>query len=497
MKLPVEFEKKMRRLLQDEFEAYERELSLSAHHGIRFNRLKLSMDRQEELFPHRQYNLLPIPWTKNGYYLGPDSGDFAASKHPLYHAGLYYLQDPSAMAPAQLLPIEPGDRVLDLCAAPGGKSTELGARLQGEGVLVTNDISLKRTKALLKNVELFGLTNAVVLNETPKRLVEHFGTYFDKILVDAPCSGEGMFRKDAAMMKNWEEKGIEFYCDLQREILDASVSMLAPGGMLLYSTCTFSPEEDEANVARLLSLYPELKLVPIEQTELVSKLFDQGHPEWIPEGDEQLKLCARLWPHRLRGEGHFLALFQKSEDAKNVAGTAWQQEEYSSGKKGKKGKKGKNPEMTGRQKQLHEKQLLEQAEQFLTLCTEEFDRTRYDLVPGNENIYLIPRQMPSLKGLHVIRSGLLLGSVQTYQRQSFEPSQAFAMALQKKEFASVYDFGSDYAMASRYLQGESIEADETLEGWVLMLVQGYALGWGKAVHGRIKNKYSKSWRMGV
>lgn len=483
MKLPKAFEEKMKILLGREYDAYREELGKEAYHGIRFNTGKLSPKNRKELFPEEVYGLEPIPWTRNGYYFA-QSEEFTASRHPLYHAGLYYLQDPSAMAPAQLLPVTPGDKVLDLCAAPGGKSTELGARLCGEGILVTNDISMKRAKALLKNVELFGLKNAVVLNETPERLVEHFGAYFNKILVDAPCSGEGMFRKDAAMVKNWEEKGVEFYCGLQREILDASVKLLAPGGMLLYSTCTFSPEEDEANVKRMLDEYPELSLAEIPLPEAAEKLFDHGHPEWVENGQEELRKCARLWPHRLKGEGHFLALFQKAgEDMPKT-------DAETSGEKQKKGKKEKK-----KQKQKGRKRLVAPVEEFLSQIQPSFPMRRYDFVSGNENIYLIPKDFPSLRGLHVVRSGILLGTVKTFQQISFEPSQMLALCLKKEDFSCVYDFEDDYEGALRYLRGESFEADRKLKGYVLICVNGFPLGWGKANQGRIKNKYNKNWRM--
>lgn len=497
----------MRTLLGREFDAYREELEKEAYHGIRFNTGKLSLESRKELFPEKDYGLERIPWTRNGYYF-EQTEEFTASKHPLYHAGLYYLQDPSAMAPAQLLPVTPGDRVLDLCAAPGGKSTELGARLCGEGILVANDISMKRAKALLKNVELFGLTNAIVLNETPDRLVEHFGAYFNKILVDAPCSGEGMFRKDAAMMKNWEEKGVEFYCGLQREILDAAVKLLAPGGMLLYSTCTFSPEEDEANVQRLLLNHPELSLAEISLPEEAKALFDHGHPEWVENGREELRKCARLWPHRLKGEGHFLALFQKAGGEKVQSGelaaekSQFRQcsdfnegENHETGKDRKKEKRGKKGNTSREQKQKGRRRLAEPVEEFLTMLLPSFPMERYELVSGNENIYLIPKNFPSLRGLHVVRSGILLGTVKTFQQTSFEPSQMLALCLKKEDFSQTYDFGENLCGAMKYLRGESFETEEKLNGYVLICVKGFPLGWGKASKGRIKNKYSKSWRM--
>ena len=222
------------------------------------------------------------------------------------------------MTPANVLPVTPGDRVLDLCAAPGGKTTELGAKLGGQGVLVTNDISATRAKALVKNVGVFGIRNALVVSEEPQKLAQVFPGYFDKILIDAPCSGEGMFRREPVIMKNWEQYGTGYYADLQRQIVKEALKMLRPGGMLLYSTCTFSPEEDEGTVSYMLGLDPGLHVMPVTSWY---DGFDHGHPEWV-NGPEELKNCVRIWPHRMGGEGHFLALLVKdgAESGKRLSG---------------------------------------------------------------------------------------------------------------------------------------------------------------------------------
>ena len=215
------------------------------------------------------------------------------------------------MTPAQLLPIEDGDRVLDLCAAPGGKSTELAAKLNGTGVLVSNDISNSRAKALLKNLELFGISNAFVMSESPHKLAQYFPLYFDKILIDAPCSGEGMFRKEPAVIKSWIEHGNAFYAKLQREIVADALQMLRPGGMLLYSTCTFSPMENEETIQYMMEICPELQIMPVERYSG----FGEG---LVTEGNSSLKECVRIWPHKMKGEGHFLALLKKGEGERAV-----------------------------------------------------------------------------------------------------------------------------------------------------------------------------------
>ena len=240
--LPGEFLKEMQGLLGDEYEDFLASYNNEYMRGIRCNTLKVTPEVFEKTVPFVSGK---IPWTENGYYTNEEE---QPAKHPYYFAGLYYIQEPSAMLPAALLDVKPGDRVLDLCAAPGGKTTELGAKLKGKGMLVSNDISASRAKALVKNVELFGIKNAVVVSEAPEKLAERFEGYFDKILVDAPCSGEGMFRKVHSIAKNWEQYGSQYYADIQRTVLPAAVKMLRPGGMMLYSTCTFSREEDEEAV---------------------------------------------------------------------------------------------------------------------------------------------------------------------------------------------------------------------------------------------------------
>ena len=308
MELPVSFLENMKKLLSpEEFNAYLDSYSEERVYGLRVNTNKLTPEEFEKICP---FEIKKIPWIDNGYYY---SGKDKPAKDPYYYAGLYYLQEPSAMTPAHVLPIEPGDRVLDICAAPGGKSTELAAKLKGKGVLVSNDISNSRAKALLKNLELFGISNAYVISEAPYKLAEHFEGYFDKILIDAPCSGEGMFRKEPSVMKSWVEHGNDYFVKLQQEITSYALKMLRPGGMLLYSTCTFSPLEDEQIVSRMLKEDPDLELVEPEWYEG----FDHGHPEWS-DNNQELTKCVRIWPHRMKGEGHFLALLKKKGESSRL-----------------------------------------------------------------------------------------------------------------------------------------------------------------------------------
>lgn len=457
MNLPEAFLNKMKELLKEEYDTYQESFSKESLNGLRVNTLKLSIEEFEKISP---FLLEKILWTRNGYYYQKQE---QPAKHPFYYAGLYYIQEPSAMLPASILPIYPGEKVLDLCAAPGGKSTELAAKLKGQGVLVTNDISNSRAKALLKNIELFGIKNAIVVSEAPEKLAGKFPNYFDKILIDAPCSGEGMFRKDKNMRKNWSLEKVEYYSKLQKEILDQAIQMLKPGGMLLYSTCTFSPEENEQSIAYILDQTDDITLVSMEQIEG----FDKGKPEWA-NGNPMLSRCHRLWPFKVQGEGHFAALLKRQSEKEEV------QIAYKNSTTGKKRK--------------IESSLLE----FLKLISIEI---KEELLEQYDNKwYLLPAGLPDLKGLRILRSGLLLGET---KKNRFQPSQALAMCLKKEEFRDSIDWDIKSPNVIKYLKGETIQLEEKEEekkGWQLVCVNGYPLGFGKAENGMLKNKYYPGWR---
>ena len=440
-RLSEKYLNKMKELLGDEYDDYLNSFNEKRIHSLRVNNAKISNEEFERICP---FKIKRIPWIENGYYF--DESD-RPSKHPYYYAGLYYLQEPSAMTPANVLPIEKGDIVLDACAAPGGKSLELASKLGDSGLLVSNDISVSRAYSLLKNLELGGHKNIYVMAEDISKLSKKFVKSFDKILIDAPCSGEGMFRKDPSIIKEWEDKGNEYYANLQKDIVKSAVSMLKDGGMMVYSTCTFDKSEDEDIVSYILSLDDDLKLERISEYEGFTRGIDM---------DEAI----RLYPHKLQGEGHFVALVKKD-----------------------------TPKTVTVKKKHVSKIDSKEAEEFIKLIKRDFDDGYFEII--NNNLYFIPEYDFEKKGLRILRSGLLMGEI---KKHSFEPSMALALNLKMNEFKNVINLSVDDKRVISYLKGETISVPETKDGWVLVCVDGYSLGFGKMHNGLMKNKYAKEWR---
>ena len=441
--LPQQFTEKMEGLLGDEYRDYLHALEQPTVSGLRVNRSKISPEEFSSRIP---FDLNPVPWCPDGYYI--ENASVRPSSHPFYSCGLYYLQEPSAMVPASFLPVEPGDRVLDLCAAPGGKSTQLAQNIQESGLLVSNDVSASRSKALLKNIELFGLKNTVVTCETPARLSEVFPEYFDKILVDAPCSGEGMFRRGDRMIRAWLEHGPGYFAPIQKSIVKEALTMLKPGGMLLYSTCTFDPSEDEEVIDYMLEICPSLHIVPTP----VFAGFVQGLPQYAGHDPEGIKNAVRLFPHRVRGDGHFAALLQKegtgSENPEAADGPVVIEQKMGNGKARK--------------------------------------TVRIEL----------PAMFTEPPALRYKRSGLLLGEIRNGR---LIPSQAYAMTLKAGRYSPALDLSLEDERTGRYLKGESLSVcdhDHLPErGAVLIMIDGFPAGWGTIAGKRIKNKLLPGWRM--
>jgi NOL1/NOP2/fmu family ribosome biogenesis protein len=355
-----------------------------------------------------------------------------------------------------------------MCAAPGGKSTAIAASLKGEGLLVSNDISRSRAKALLRNLEGFGITNSIVTSEYPEKLSRYFPEFFDKVLIDAPCSGEGMFHKEPSMTESWLKMGPEAYHKLQKEILTYGACMVKPGGHLIYSTCTFSPEEDEGSIAWFLQEHPDFHLEKIdEETQLCGcHCIDHGHPEW-GDGNPELAYTLRLWPHHLEGEGHFAAMLRRDGE----------------------------PEIKKKKQaiQASGKKELEPFYQFLETegIDNIFDKKR--LVVQNGYVQYLPEEMPDLKGLHIMRSGWYLGEI---KKNRFEPSGPFARGLTKDVCKKVITYEPESTQVIKYLKCETLEVDSTQKnGWYLVCVGDYPLGWGKVSNGTLKNKYPSGWRL--
>ena len=464
--LPESFLNKIQNMLGKEYDSFLESYSKSPLQGLRLNRTKVSPKEWEGL---SVVKMKPVPWIDNGYYF--DGNIFAATRHPYYYAGLYYIQEPSAQTPANILAVNPGDRVLDLCAAPGGKSTELAAKLNGKGVLVSNDISVTRAKALIKNLGVFGIKHALITSDTPQNLSAVFKGYFNKILVDAPCSGEGMFRKEPAIIKNWEQYGTGYYNDLQKDILPNAVNMLSDDGYLLYSTCTFSPDENEGTIDYILTMFPELEVIPVNDSY---EGFDSGHPEWIGSDKEEIRGAVRIWPHKMEGEGHFLCLLHK--------------------------KKADYPKHF--ETNVKRVKLSNEEEAFLKswgLTNEELAR----LELHGEKLYLIPEGLPDVTGLRILRNGLYVGD---RKKGRFEPSEPFAMSRTKDEARYFLDLDADDERVVRYLKCETIEVtkDELVKNkldkaekgaFILIGINGFPLGFGKLSGTTVKNKYFAGWRM--
>ena len=451
------FEHRERALLGERYDALYAAPSESAARGVTVSALRTT---PEQFAAKADFSLEASPFCKAAFVV--HQPDFKPGRHPYHHAGVFYSQEPSASSAAPLLGVRPGMRVLDLCAAPGGKSSQLAAALQGRGVLVSNEYVAARAEILKSNLERMGVSNAVVLNETPARIAEALPEFFDRVLVDAPCSGEGMFRKDKKMVKAWEEHGPSFFSKIQKSIITQAAQMLRPGGMLLYSTCTFSPEENEQTIEYLLQEYPEFQICEMEGYEG----FVNGMPQVTESRNEELKKTVRIFPHRMKGEGHFLALLQKGEAHPALpSGTD-----------------------TGKPKKLPE-----EFTSFLSHVHREFLPSRMEL--RGDKVYYMPADLPSIRGIRFLRTGLLLGEL---KKNRFEPSQAFAMNLKMEEYDQILNLPVSDERVIKYLKGDTLDVEDLVslkeKGWYLVCVDGYPLGFGKLINQMLKNKYLPGWR---
>ncbi|MBM7617151.1 NOL1/NOP2/sun family putative RNA methylase [Weissella uvarum] len=450
MDLPVAFEEKYRELLGEEADAFFTALAAEPAKAFRINPLKANTsltDTKAEA---------PIPWSRYGYY-----GDVYG--HSVDHTdGLVYSQEPSAQLVGELAAPKPGQKVLDLAAAPGGKSTHLASFMQQSGLLVSNEINKKRAGILSENMERFGVANSLVTNHDATSLAKKFPEYFDVIVLDAPCSGEGMFRKDPDAMQYWSADYPAENAARQKEILTDTVKMLKPGGTLVYSTCTFAPEEDEQVVAWLLDNYPEFSIDSVEKAAGV----DDGRPEWA-DGNPELKKTVRLFPQHVAGEGHFMAKLHKAGSPDTATA--------------------KVPKLARTNLTAEQRDLWAQFAQ--ENLVEPLDQTLYAF---GDQLYALPTDTPDLKGLQVLRAGLHLG---TFKKKRFEPSLALALALHPGAFQQTYAMSIDEW--KQYVHGDTfmIENGSTKpNGWYVLTMAGNGVGFGKLVNGQMKNFYPKGLR---
>ena len=427
--LPEAFLLRIHKQLGSEFPAFLESLERPRAVALRFNPLK--GDAPDLPFVGQR-----VPWEPQGYYYDPDS---RPGLHVYHEAGVYYLQEASAMAPVALLDPQPGETVCDLCAAPGGKTTQIAGRMQGQGFLLCNEINPKRAKILSRNIERMAVPNALVTNEHPERLAERLEGFFDRVLVDAPCSGEGMFRKEEAAVTDWSQETVEMCARRQAEILHSAAKLVRPGGRLVYSTCTFAPEEDEGAVAAFLAAHPEFS----------PEILDA--PWFVPAENGGY----RMWPHKLLGEGHFAAVLKKA------AGT--------------------EPEHTPAPAGKLPREWLDFAKALDIRLPEG------KAVFFGQNLFWAPAELPDIGRLKVLRPGLELGEV---KKGRFEPAHALALWLD--DCKSVAAFDPESGEIKAYLHGDVVASPQ--KGWTLIKAGPYSIGWAKGDGQVLKNHYPKGLR---
>lgn len=439
--LPEAFTKRMKTLLAEEYGAFLDSFSRPRAVALRLNPLKTQAPPDLSGF-----SLRPVPWEPCGFYYDPET---RPGKSAYHEAGLYYLQEASAMAPAALLDPQPGERVLDLCAAPGGKSTQLAGKMRGRGLLVCNEINPKRAKILASNIERLGIANALVLNEHPQRLEARFAGWFDKILVDAPCSGEGMFRRQPEARDEWNADAPRRCADRQMEILAQAAKMLRPGGTMVYSTCTFNDTENEGVLRRFLALHPEFSLVPFA----------------LPGLPEAKDGYLHLYPHEMRGEGHFVSRLKKADAPVQAAPQRKAPARAAA--------KGKAPAPIA----------------LPDVFSDAFAPER--LYTAGDALWMLPEgiSIERLSGLRVLRTGLLLAHA---EGKRSEPDHALAMALRPEEATRTASLTQTQALA--YQAGETLSLGDLPGGYTLLCCEGVSLGWGKQAGGLMKNHYPKGLR---
>jgi NOL1/NOP2/sun family putative RNA methylase len=451
--LPDIFLSKMREQLEEDFFSFAASYEEEPWRGVRINQLKINNADAYFSVIGEEKSFTPIPWCAEGFAYRES---LPLGQSLAYLQGLFYIQEPSAMTPAALLGALPGERILDLCAAPGGKTTQIASAMRGEGLLVSNDASPTRTQALVRNIERAGVRNAVILTEQPRKLAERFPGFFDRVLVDAPCSGEGMFRRDADVLKAYTANKPEACAAIQTDILRHAAVMVKPGGRLVYSTCTFNTIENEEVIERFICSHNDFSLIKIK----------------------------RLWPHKDIGEGHFAAVLKRegADAASSAVGDKGADRGYF-----RRRVYGEAIQRVGGTYPLSVPVLL-----FDDFCRDYLHTTPsgYPLLHG-KNLYLQPESL-NLNGLRVARSGWFAGEI---SKERFTPSQALAMGLKTGDVK--YAVHLSEADAWRYIKGESLEYDGNKlpanKPWLLVCHNDHPLGWARFVQGRLKNQLPVGW----
>lgn len=459
MNLPIEFENKMKAFLGNEWDDFLYSYDNNRFQALRFNTLKVQS-------PEERMRILKVlgissdkrvSWANEAYYFDEN---VRPGKHPYHEMGLYYIQEPSAMSAAALLAPKPGMRVLDLCAAPGGKSTQLATYLGDSGLLVSNEINTQRSRILSQNIERMGIKNAIVTNEDSFVLASHFPGFFNAIQVDAPCSGEGMFRKLPEAIEQWSMENVAICAARQKEILDNAAVMLKPGGVIVYSTCTFSREENEDVIEYFLERHTDFTLEEME----------------------------RFWPHKVDGEGHFVAKLVR----RGSVDTCLKADRKTQKNKNSKNRKNETkPALTKENMKLLSEFLDENISDDMAALIK-----NSRLVMFGEQLYRLPDMEVDIKGLKVQRAGLHIGE---FKKQRFEPSHSLALALKLSEAKNVVKLTCDNPQTIGFFNGQSVmlsdeQAAECKKGWALVCVDGYPAGWGKVNGTQVKNHYPKGLR---
>lgn len=473
--LPIDFINRMKLLLKDEYNDFLSSYDKPQLKSLRINSLKCNSDLLTH-FKDEDFN--KVPWCNTGFYYE----NIRPGKHPFHEAGAYYIQEPSAMSPAIYLDAKPGDKVLDLCAAPGGKSTQIASSMNGEGLLISNEIIPSRAKILSENIERLGIKNAIITNEAPEKLSKLFINYFDKIMVDAPCSGEGMFRKNSDACNEWNIDNVNLCSLRQEEILNYAAGMLKPGGRMVYSTCTFAPEENELNILKFLKNHTDFHIVKPNLFEGMN----YGNPKFLDICDfnklradnliseisndasilDNLKNTIRLWPHKLNGEGHFIAILEKSKINDSINYDTYPQKII---------------------KGVSEKSI----KTFFDFSNSFLKETPKGIyVTFGNQLNLLPDCCPPLDTIKVLRAGLNLG---TFLKNRFEPSHSLALSLKAEDVKNYVNLSINDELIYKYFSGETFECDGN-KGWNLILVEGISAGFGKLTNNIMKNHYPKGLR---